>query len=185
MRISVRTIARTAILLVLCLAAQSLKSVSQFITGPIVNTILLLATLSVGLWSGLVISVLSPLLAALIGASPIMMMLPQMFPVVIVGNALLVLSTYFFYRWRQKNGPLIAGMAVGSILKSLFLWAMVSLVVIPLFGTQLKDAVKVTLTAMFSFNQLITAAIGSILAYLIWIPLRKALAKQEEAAPED
>ena len=114
-----------------------------------------------------------------------MMMLPQMFPVVMIGNALLVFSVHFFYRRRQESGPLIAGMAVGSILKFLFLWAMVSLVVIPFFGAQLKDAVKVTLTAMFSFNQLITAAIGSVVAYLIWVPLRKALSRQEKTVPED
>ena len=64
-----RMLTRTALLLALCVVVQQFKTVSQFITGPLVNLILLLAALAVGLGSGLCIAVLSPILAFLIAPS--------------------------------------------------------------------------------------------------------------------
>ena len=42
-----RFLTRTALLLALCVVVQQFKTVSQFITGPLVNLILLLAALAI------------------------------------------------------------------------------------------------------------------------------------------
>ena len=85
---------RTALLLALCIVVQQFKSDSQFITGPLVNLILLIAALAVGLYSGLAIAVLSPILAFLISPSPIMQVMPQLIVLVALGNAVLVFAAW-------------------------------------------------------------------------------------------
>lgn len=169
-KLSVKFITRTALLLALCVVVQQFKNLSQYITGPLVNTILIIAALAVGLWSGIAIAVLSPILAFLISPSPVMKLVPQIIPVIMLGNVIIVLFSYFF-----KKRNLIIGLALGSVCKAGFLWLGVSYFIIPVFGSALKEPQKVTLTAMFSYNQLITAVIGSIIAYLLWLRLKKSL----------
>lgn len=77
-----------------------------------------------------------------------------------------------------------AGLVIGSILKSAFMGVIVIYVLFPLFGENIASnlpkpemlpkilaAAKIT----FSMTQLITSLIGSFLAFLIWIPLKRAL----------
>ncbi|MDD3429777.1 MAG: ECF transporter S component [Oscillospiraceae bacterium] len=162
-------VTRTAVLLALCVAVQQFKSLSQFITGPLVNAILIIAALAVGLWSGIAIAVLSPVLAFLISPSPIMQAVPQLIPVIMVGNAIIVVCVYVLrnqkYWW--------AGLALGSVLKAGFLALAVKAFIIPTFGGNLVEKQITALGLMFSYNQLITAAIGSVIAGLLWLRLHK------------
>ena len=105
---------RTALLLALCIVVQQFKSVSQFITGPLVNLILLIAALAVGLYSGLAIAVLSPVLAFLISPSPIMQVMPQLIVLVALGNAALVLAAWAF----RKNKRYYVGFLLGAVVKT-------------------------------------------------------------------
>lgn len=164
----VKKLVEMAILLTICLSAQYFKSISQFITGPIVNATIILAVLLIGLTGGLAISVLSPLCAMLLGFAPIMQMLPQMILAVSVGNMVLALIV-----WILKK-HLIAGLAVGTVLKAASLWVMVSLIVIPTFAAELAPPQQALMKAMFSYNQLFTAAIGSVIAYFVYNKLYKA-----------
>lgn len=58
-----RLLCRTALLLALCIASQFFKNLSVYITGSVVNAVLLLATLSCGVWSGAALRVIAPLTA--------------------------------------------------------------------------------------------------------------------------
>ena len=162
---------KTALLLALCVAVQQFQGLSQFFTGPLVNAILIIAGLAAGLWGGLAIAVLSPVLAYLIAPQPILQNLPQMIIVIMIGNAVMVIAAYVF-----RNKYLPAGLVVGSIVKTGFLWLAVSYLVLPLFGQALPEKMKSALTATFSINQLYTALIGNVLAYLIWRIVKKAIA---------
>ena len=173
-RHSINFITRTAILLALTIAVQQFKTLNQFITGPLVNAFLILAVLAVGLWSGVAIAVLSPIAAVLINPAPIMQLVPQMMFVIAIGNLLLVIMVSLLKNKFGKAGP-ITGMLLGAILKTGFLWLAVSYAVIPIWGAVLKDPQKIALTAMFSYNQLITALIGSALSYIVWLRFSKAL----------
>ena len=90
-----RKIVLTGLLLAICIAFQVLKSLSVYITGPAVNAILLLATLYVGLPSGIFIAICAPLIAYLVGATPIINLLPIMLPIIMVGNALITIPVHF------------------------------------------------------------------------------------------
>lgn len=184
MKITTRQLAQTALLLALCIASQFLKNLSVYITGPIVNTIIILATLSVGLYSGLFISILSPITAFFIAASPIMAGIPLLIPTIMIGNCILAVSTWFFQKRFKFQFHLPIGLIIGSILKAAFLGALVTFILLPLFQNNITphlpnpDALpKVIATAKitFSLTQLITALTGSLLAYLIWLPLQKFL----------
>lgn len=156
-----RKIVLTGLLLAICIAFQVLKSLSVYITGPAVNAILLLATLYVGLPSGIFIAICAPLIAYLVGATPIINLLPIMLPIIMVGNALITIPVHFL---KERNLPL--GMVIGSVLKALFLFVFVCLLVLP--GAAIPEKVATAAKGTFSITQLITAAIGSVIAYIIY-----------------
>ena len=60
----------------------------QYVTGSLVNLILIASGLMCGLWGGLAVAVLSPICAFFIGIGPAF---PQVVPAVALGNAVLVL----------------------------------------------------------------------------------------------
>lgn len=96
MRVNIRLLCRTALLLALCIASQFLKNTSVYITGSIVNAILILATLSCGLLSGAVISVIAPLTSWWITGSPLISALPLLLPCIMLGNLLLIAFVWVF-----------------------------------------------------------------------------------------
>ncbi len=188
MKISTRQLAQTALLLAICIASQFLKNLSVYITGPVVNTTIIIAVLAVGLWSGIFISVIAPVTAFLISGSPIMAAIPLMFPAVMGGNMILAICTWYSTRYFQKKlkfkGSLPAGLIAGSVLKAAFMGIVIVLVLLPAFGGNIAarlpkpealPGVLATAKITFSVTQLITALTGSLLAYIIWMPLKKYL----------
>jgi hypothetical protein len=175
MKPSIKQITYTAVLLALCIGVQQLKMLSHYITGSMVNAILILAVLRVGLWSGLVIAVLSPVLAFLIVPMPVLQAVPQMLPLIALANAVIVLCVRLF---GQKRLPV--GLAAGAALKPLTLFLGVRYIILPYFEATQPDAMINVLKVMFSTNQLITAALGSLLAYAVYRALPKTLHLWEE-----
>ncbi len=251
MKLNVKILLRTALLLALCIASQFLKNASVYITGSIVNTILIIATLSCGFWSASAISVIAPLTSWLITGSPIMSAYPAIVPCVMLGNIILVAFVWLFARWLAQRMPsaeklsfkdnrfrlvallvliacalwsaltiafvsslasllnvsaaplmtvslimvagvfivfvglwalvsrfpqtwsLIAGMVIGSVVKSIFMWLVIVRIILP---EAAPEAVKLT----FSVTQLLTALIGSLLAFLVWLPLRKIIPEEKK-----
>lgn len=53
MKFTTRGLVQTGLLLAVCIASQFFKNLSVYLTGPIVNTTIILAVLAVGLWSGI------------------------------------------------------------------------------------------------------------------------------------
>ena len=186
MKLSTKQLVQTALLLAICIASQFFKNLSVYITGPIVNTTIIIAVLAAGLWSGLLISVIAPVTAFFISGSPIMAAIPLMFPAVMVGNAILAVCTWYFQNKLHFKGKLPVGLAVGSVLKAAFMGILIVLILLPIFGDNIASKlpkpealpmVLSTARVTFSLTQLITALTGSILACIIWMPLKKFLAK--------
>lgn len=190
MKITTKQLVQTALLLAICIASQYFKNLSVYITGPIVNLTIIIAVLAVGLWGGLLLSIVAPITAFFFTGSPIMAAIPLMFPAIMAGNAVLAITVWYFQNKTHFNfkGNLPVGLIVGSILKAVFMGIVIVLIILPLFGsniaTQLPnpDALpKVLATAKvtFSITQLTTALIGSALAYVIWLPLKKYLKTEQ------
>jgi len=169
-RTSTRQLALAALLLALCVGAQQFKALSQFITGPIVNAVLILAVLLAGLWGALAIAVLSPALAFLIAPAPVLQAVPHMLPLIALANVVLVLCV-----WLPGKKHHIPGVAAGVALKPLLLFLGVRYAILPFFAAGLPERLAGALMAAFSINQLITAAIGGVLACGVYRLLPKNL----------
>ena len=93
-----KQISLTAILLAICIASQFLKNLSVYITGPIVNLCIILTTVTAGLIWGIILSVITPVTAFLVAASPVMGAVPGIIPLIMAGNAVLAVMTWFFFK---------------------------------------------------------------------------------------
>lgn len=188
MKLTTKQLVQTALLLAICIASQYFKNLSVYITGPIVNTTIIIAVLAVGLWSGLLISIIAPVTAFFFTGSPIMAAIPLMFPAVMAGNAVLAVCVWYFQNKLHMKWKLPAGLITGSILKAVFMGILIVLIILPVFGDNIASKlpkpealpmVLATARTTFSITQLTTALIGSLLAYIIWLPLKKYLKNGE------
>ena len=184
MKITTKQLVQTALLLAICIASQYFKNLSVYITGPIINLTIILAVLSVGLWSGLLLSIIAPVTAFFFTGSPIMAAIPLMFPAVMAGNAVLAVTVWYFQKKTSFKWRLPAGLIAGSVLKAVFMGIVIVLIILPIFGDNIASKlpkpealpmVLATAKVTFSVTQLTTALIGSALAYVIWMPLKKYL----------
>jgi len=115
---TVRWISSTGVLLALTLVIQML-ALPQFFTGPLVNAFLLLAAVTAGASSGVVIGLLTPWIAFMRGILPAP--LGPLIPFIMVGNAALVII--FSLIRRRRDSLVLSGIAVavGAVVKYLIL----------------------------------------------------------------
>jgi riboflavin transporter len=128
----------------------------QFITGPIVNALLFVATITLGLYPAILIGILPSIFSLSVGLLPTA--LASMIAFIIISNAILVLTFNYFQR---KNYWLAVALA-GTLKYSFLLFTSQTLVNLFLKGAPLAKAVIV----MMSWPQLITALLGGVLAYI-------------------
>lgn len=173
MKISTRQIAATAALLAICIVSQFFKNTSVFITGPIINACIILAVLCSGSVCGIILSVITPITAYLITGAPVMSAIPAIMPCIMAGNALLAICVGLLRNRIKGRASLPVSMAAGCVVKSLFMGIAISLILLPSFLPEKMQPMMGKLQSTYSLVQLITAVIGSIYAYIIWIPLKK------------
>lgn len=176
-----RWITETAVMLALLVALQALtKPMGQLVTGSFVNAVLAVTVLVAGLYSGITVAVISPVLAYLLGIAPQILTVPA----IMAGNTVFVVLLYY-----------IAGKDSKKILRQVLAWiggaaakfvALYAIVVWLICGVlaenllasgMLKEPMLKVLPATFSWPQLFTALIGGAVALLIVPVLRKALKK--------
>lgn len=185
MKITTKQLVQTAVLLAICLVSQYFKNLSVYITGPIVNAVLIIATIGIGLGSGIILSIIAPITAFFFTGSPIMAGIPLMFPTIMIGNIIIVVVTYFFYKKCSFNGHLPVGLILGSAAKAAFMGLVIVMVLLPIFGDNIAvpaeklPVILAVAKTTFSITQLITSLLGSVYAYIIWIPLKKVMQNEQ------
>ncbi|NTV88852.1 MAG: ECF transporter S component [Clostridiales bacterium] len=158
-----RFLTRTGLLLAVAIAFQLLGRFlgpyNNFIVGPVINAVLIIATAAAGIWSGIAIAVIAPLISAFTNKAAIAPVILAFSPFIISGNIILVLS-YFFLARKNKY----AAIATGAVLKFGFLFG-----AIMIFTSLMKLNPKITATlvALFSWPQLVTALIGGAIAIVV------------------
>ena len=160
----VRWITETAVMLALLVALQALtKGFGQFVTGSCVNAVLAVTVLTAGLGSGIVVAVLSPVLAYLLGIAPQILVLPA----IMVGNTVfVVLLRLIAGTDSRKVGQQIAAWLIAALAKFAVLYLIVVKVVCGVMAPSLlaagtlKEPMLKALPATFSWPQLVTALIG-------------------------
>ena len=165
-------ITETAAMTALLIALQAVtRSAGQYVTGSCVNAVLALTVLLVGLWSGVVVAVLSPFFAFLLGIGP---QVAAITPVIALGNVVFVVLMYVLTR--RKGAPperQIAAWLIPAVGKFAALYLIIVQIlcrVLPLKQPQID-----TFSATFSYPQLVTALIGGGLALVLAPVLRRAL----------
>ncbi|MDR3552794.1 MAG: ECF transporter S component [Clostridia bacterium] len=171
----------TAVLLALIVVAQlipvQVPPVKQLVTGSLVNLILIVATTAVGLWSGVALAGLSPFINLALGQLPA----PVMAPVVAIGNIILVLIVWLFFRMARdkSNGTQtavnISGIVLAAVLKCAFLWSVTAGAIAPLLAGKAAQAKIALLINMMSWPQAVAAVIGGLIALAVLPPVRRFL----------
>ena len=116
MNTNVKKLTTAAALLAICIVSQFFKNTSVFITGPIINTCLIICVLSCGLPWAILLSVVTPVTAFLITGAPVMKAIPAIMPFIMAGNVLLALGVWFFAGKKKTSVKvLVAGEKAGSL----------------------------------------------------------------------
>lgn len=177
----VRWITQTAIMLALLVTLQALtKPLGQLVTGSCVNMILAVSVLFGGLYCGITVALVSPVLAFLLGIAPQVLTVPA----IMVGNTVYVIVLYFI---AGKEGICLIRQVLAwlgaALAKFLVIYGAVAGLVCGLLAElllasgRLKPPMLQALPATFGWPQLITALIGGAAAFLILPVLRKAIRK--------
>jgi hypothetical protein len=132
---------------------------SQWITGPLVNAMLILTCVLVGPMEAVILGLFPGVIALISG------LLAPMIPFIMIGNAVFVAV---FWYVKEKNMTL--GIIAGALLKFLFLAATVRFLMV----TILDAPIVQKLAIMMSWPQFATAIIGGTIAIgiLSFLPSR-------------
>ncbi|HHW70497.1 MAG TPA: ECF transporter S component [Clostridiales bacterium] len=184
MKNTTKWLTRTAILLGLTVAFQSLRMVipkvtvpgmgdlDQYIIGSLVNACLIIAAIKIGAGSGIIISILAPVIALIQGE----IQFPILVPFVALGNAAIVICVALLYE-KSKIGSF----AIGIVAKFLCLYLTVVHIALPLILPSLEgdkaELISKMVSFKFSWPQIVTAAIGSLIASAILPLLDKSISK--------
>ena len=133
-----------------------------------------------GLYSGVTVALISPVMAYLLGIAPQILTVPA----IMVGNTVYVVLLYFIAGTDSKKVlRRAAAWIIAATVKFATLYAIVVWLICGVFAERLMDAGTLKapmlnmLPATFSWPQLITALIGGAVALIIAPLIRKALDK--------
>ncbi|MEN3185141.1 MAG: ECF transporter S component [Atribacterota bacterium] len=160
----IRWITGTALLFALVLVIQML-GFPQLVTGPLVNMVLLLATIFQGIGSGVIIGFFTPWIAFSRGILP--PPLAPMIPFIMVGNAVLVIIFGAFLTRRTFLWKIV-GIIAGALVKYLLLSQAVTFLV----------KVPGPVAQAMQIPQLVTALLGGTLALGLEQVLRRTLVQR-------
>jgi len=168
-------ITRTAVLLALALAIQFTllrlfpgNPVATYIVGSLLNMIFFVAGMTVGIWGGIFIGIMTPVVAFLTGHLPFAVLIPF-----VVAANIVIVTVFVLLRNIKKNNfiVLIIAGAVASISKFLLMF-LTGKFILPLI-TVLKPPVVAKLAASWGVTQLVTAIIGLALAVAVVKALKR------------
>jgi len=165
-------ITRTAVFIALTVALQALtlQFGNQFITGSIVNFMLIISVMTCGLPTGLTVALFTPIMPTLLGFGPVW----PVVPFIIAGNMALIVLWHFIGNREIINNYVAHAIAMvaGAVAKFLVLFIGVVQIVVP-YILQLPEGN--IMSVLFSYPQLITASIGGVCAIIVLPVLQKAI----------
>lgn len=152
MQLTTRILTRSALILALAIVVQSIR-LPQYLTGPLVNALLFIATAMVSPLSGVLVGLFTPMLAFSFGIMP----LAPAVPIIMLGNSFLAI---FFGLFAKK--PIIA-IIIAAVAK----YGIMALSVYYFFPLLLNITFPDKMIAVLTTPQLLTALGGGALALVI------------------
>jgi hypothetical protein len=162
-------------LIVLQVATAPLGNI--FVTGSIVNLLLIVSVMTCGLASGLTIAAISPVMAKFLGIGPLW----SLIPFIAVGNIVLVLLWHFIGNQStgRKYAANFVALLCAAVSKFLVLYIGIVQVAVPVF-LGLPEQQAAVISNMFSIPQLVTALVGGTFAIILFPRLKKAIGESRE-----
>ncbi len=135
----------------------------QWITGPIINAILILSLLILGVRSAVFIALIPSIMALSGGLLPVI--LAPVVPFIMLSNIIFIFSIEYFqrYSWSFAKRYWI-GVTVGSFLKFLFLLTSVNWI----GHILIKQELLIKVAQMMSWPQFVTAMLGGLIAWMFY-----------------
>lgn len=171
---------QTAIFIALLLVGQRITQPfgNTLITGSVVNFLLIASTLTSGLFSGLVVALISPFSALLFHVVPLPV---YMVPGVAIGNAVIVLVYGLLIKLARdkepalKTGIWVSSVVLGALAKWGAMYASIKWIIVPIVTANKLPAPPKIIMALTGTPQLITALIGGAISMAVVPALIKAV----------
>jgi hypothetical protein len=169
---NIRKMVTTAILIALTIVFQLMRPilggsniVSTYIIGSLINLALIVSACSVGLFSGIAVAVITPLIALMQGHATL-----PMVPWIIAGNTVLAL-VYALFAQKDKNSLHIAWVrwSIVSVAAAVLKFAVIALgqALVLTSAKGLAFGIAASTAAAAQVVQIITALLGAVLAGII------------------
>lgn len=140
----------------------------QFLTGPIINALLILSLLNLGKDKAFFLSLIPSSVALANGLLPVA--LAPMVPFIMISNCLYLLIFAKFYQSKASLSKNFLTVLLAAFGKSLFLFLISKLIMEGLLTAPLSTRIA----SMMSWPQMWTATVGGILALFLQKNLEKA-----------
>lgn len=135
----------------------------QWITGPIVNAILILTLLKFGFRNAIVLAAVPSLMALSGGLLPVI--LAPVVPFIMISNMILIFCVDWAYNnFKDNKKGYWFGVLLGASLKFIFLFLSVNII----SGLLIKQELAIKVAQMMSWPQLYTALLGGVIAWGVW-----------------
>lgn len=182
MKLRTKQITVTAIMIALSIVViqfvklpLSVSGQSVGVSGALINLIIIVDTLYCGLLSGTLLAIIIPVLSFVLTASPLISSVPLILPCIMIGNAVLVLFTWFVRGKKLELNLMPVSLVIGSFAKAGIMALLIVNWVLPQFGSSLPAATVNMAKVTYSSTQLIAALLGTFLACIIWPVIKLAL----------
>jgi hypothetical protein len=134
----------------------------QWVSGPIVNALLIITLFLIGIRSALVLCLIPSMMALAGGLIP--PVLAPILPFIMISNVILVLLVDYFYKnIKDTFKSYWTGIIIGASTKFLFLYFSINFV----SKLIIKQELAVKVAQIFSFTQLATAITGGMIAWAV------------------
>lgn len=182
MKISTKQITVTAIMLALSAvviqfikAPLSIAGQAIAISGALINLILIIDTLYCGLLSGIILSILIPVLSFVLKASPIVSVVPLILPCIMIGNIVMILFAWFASGKKNELNILPISLVAGALAKAAVMTLLIVNWVLPNYGGNLSAQAMATAKVTYSGAQVLAGLVGTFLACVIWPVMKMGL----------
>jgi len=169
-------ITRSSILIALLIVLQAVTApLGQFVTGPIVNLMLIISVMTCGLATGLSVAAASPVIAKLLGIGPLW----SLVPFIAAGNIVSVVLWHYIgnRNMGHKYAAYVAALVTAAVAKFLVIYIGIVKIAVPMIlGLPEQQAAVVSI--MFSIPQLINPLIGGVLATILLPMLKNAIGER-------
>ncbi|NOQ68367.1 iron hydrogenase [Patescibacteria group bacterium] len=135
----------------------------QWITGPIVNAVLILTLLKFGFRNAITLAVFPSLMALSGGLLPVV--LAPVVPFIMISNMILISCVdWCCNNFKDKTKGYWSGVIIGASLKFLFLFLSINVI----SGLLIRQEFAIKVAQMMSWPQFYTAVIGGVIAWGVW-----------------